>query len=291
MNQHPSAPARPLGLAALSLLETPPPELVAAAAEAGFDFVGLRVRSVTDAERPYDLQPGSPLLAETLHRLRDTGLRVRDIEFLLLDGSGPQGAGQREAWLRMLEAGQALGARTVTVAGADPDPVRFADSLAQISEDARDFGITPTLEPISYQRINSLPSAEAAARAAGVQMVVDTLHFRRFGGTLAELAAVADLVPMLQFCDGPAQRPADREGLVHESRADRLPPGDGGFRLAEIVAALPPGLPVSVEVPSPAAVGRLGVPGWARRLKAAADRVLADAAALHQDPVPNGAPS
>lgn len=291
----PSVPRRDVGLAQLSLLETAPPDLVLLAAEAGFDFIGARVRPVTPAERPYDLQPGSPMLAETLANVRSTGVRVVDIEFLLMDGSGEQGGlsgvhGQREAWLRMFEAGHALGAQTVTVAGADPDPVRFAETLAQMAEDGREFGITPTLEPISYQRINSLPSAAAAARDAGAQVVVDTLHFRRFGGTLAELAAVADLVPMLQLCDAPAQRPGDREGLVHESRAARLAPGEGGLVLAEIVAALPATLPVSVEAPSPRDVVRLGELGWARHLRRAADRVLADAHLL-TTPAPNGAPA
>ncbi|WP_334170909.1 sugar phosphate isomerase/epimerase family protein [Sinomonas sp.] len=274
---------RQLGLAPLSLLETAPPDLVVIAAEAGFDFLGLRVRAVTAAEPAYDLQPGSPLLAETQQRLRDTGLTVRDIEFLLLDGSD-----QREAWLRMLEAGHVLGASTMTVAGADPEPNRFADNLAQMADDARAVGMTPTLEPISYQYINSLPSAAAAARPAGCQIVADSLHFRRFGGTLDELAGTADLVPMLQLCDGPAQRPADREGLILESRADRLPPGEGAFRLAEIVAALPPGLPVSVEAPSPVMVTRLGPLGWARRLKASAVRVIAEAATSPYVPEKNG---
>lgn len=284
-----SAPRRPVGLAQLSLLGTAPPDLVLLAAEAGFDFIGARVRPVTPAERPYDLQPGSPMLAATLANVRSTGVRVVDIEFLLMDGTGDQGDvggahGQRDAWLRMLEAGHALGARTMTVAGADPEPARFAENLAQMAEDGREFGITPTLEPISYQRISSLPSAAAAARAAGAQVVVDTLHFRRFGGTLAELAAIASLVPMLQLCDAPAQRPGDREGLVHESRAARLAPGEGGLALAEIVAALAPTLPVSVEAPSPRDVERLGALAWARRLKQGADRVLADAEALVRAP-------
>lgn len=285
-----TVPAQPrsVGLAPLSLISTAPPDLVVVAAEAGFNFIGVRVRPVTEGERRYDLQPGSPMLAETLRRLRDTGLRVLDIEFLLMDGIGEDGHGQRDAWRRMLEAGEALGASTMTVAGADPDPARFADNLARLTEDARGFGITPTLEPISYQFINSLPSAAVAARAASASVVVDTLHFRRFAGTLDELSAMTELVPMLQLCDGPAPRPADREGLVHESRADRLPPGEGDFRIAEIVAALSPALPVSVEAPSPAAVERLGELGWARRLKAAVDRVLADAAALNRTP-PNGA--
>lgn len=280
---------RQLGLAPLSLLATAPPDLVVLAAHAGFDFIGLRVRPVTAAERPYDLQPGSAVLAETQRRLRDTGVRVRDIEFLLLDGSGPQGTGQREAWLRMLEAGQALGASTLTVAGGDPDPARLAGNLAQLAADAEGFGITPTLEPISYQRIDSLPSAEAAAREAGCQIVVDALHFRRFGGTLAQLAAAADLVPMLQLCDGPRQGPRDREDLVHESRADRLPPGEGDFRLAEVLSVLPSDLPVSVEAPSPAAVARLGELGWARRLRAGAEHVLAEATGLAPTDTPDGA--
>ncbi|GAA2203631.1 sugar phosphate isomerase/epimerase family protein [Sinomonas flava] len=287
-------PTRAVGLAQLSLLDTAPPDLVLIAAEAGFDFVGARVRPVTPTERPYDLQPGSPMLAGTLRNVRSTGVRVLDIEFLLMDGRGEDGTGQREAWLRMLEAGQALGAETMTVAGADPDPARFADNLAQMAEDGRGFGITPTLEPISYQRINSLGPAAAAARAAGAQVVVDTLHFRRFGGTLAELAGIADLVPLLQLCDAPADRPADREGLIHESRAARLAPGEGGLGLAEIVAALPGRTPVSVEAPSPADVVRLGELGWARRLRETAQNVLTEAAGLAapvSNAVPNGAPA
>jgi sugar phosphate isomerase/epimerase len=290
MTPAPTRP-RPIGLAPLSLLSTAPPDLVVVAAEAGFDFVGVRVRPVTAAERPYDLQPGTPMLAETLRRLRETGLRVRDIEFLLLDGDGADGNGHRDTWLRMLEAGAALGASTITVACADPDPAHFQDDLARLVEDARGSGITPTLEPISYQLVNSLPSAAAAARATGAGIVVDALHYRRFGGTTDELSVMTELVPLLQLCDGPARPPAGREGLLHESRADRLPPGDGDFRLAEIVAALPPTLPVSVEAPSPDTVERLGERGWAHRLKAGADRVLADAVALDDTRAdPDGAP-
>jgi sugar phosphate isomerase/epimerase len=307
-------PARPVGLAQLSLLDTAPPDLVLIAAEAGFDFIGARVRPVTAQERPYDLQPGSPMLAETLRRVRDTGVRVLDTEFLLIDGTDGAGApaagpdaraeargradGQRDAWLGMLEAARALGAETLTVAAADPDPARLADTLALLAQDGREFGITPTLEPISYQRINSLTSAADAARAAGAKVVVDTLHFRRFGGTFAELAGMADLVPLLQLCDAPAERPDDREGLIHESRAARLAPGEGGLNLAEIVAALPSGTPVSVEAPSPADVVRLGQLGWARRLRETAQHVLAEAAGLaardpdpDSNPVPNPAPN
>jgi sugar phosphate isomerase/epimerase len=271
-------PPRLVGLAQLSLLNTAPPELVGIAAEAGFDFIGVRVRPVTPIERPYDLQPGSSMLRETLLRMQDTGVTVRDIEFLLLDGSN-----QREAWLRMMEAGQALGATSLTVAGADPDSARLADTLARMTDDGCGFGITPTLEAISYQPVASIRQAADIARQAGCRIVVDTLHFNRYNvqGAASQwehLRNNTDLVPLLQLCDGPAERPGSREELVLESRSERGVPGEGEFGLADVVAALPDGLPVSAETPSDRRVAELGGLGWARRLKSGVDAVLAEAA-------------
>ena len=237
---------------------------------AGFDFIGLRVRPVTATERPYDLQPGSPMLHETLSRMRDTGVTVRDIEFLLLDGSD-----QREPWLRMMDAGQALGATSLTVAGADPDTARLADTLARMTEDGRGFGIVPTLEPISYQAVSSIPGRGAARTPGrlpdrGGRACTSTVS----AAPSNRCAAKADLVPLLQLCDGPAQRPASRDGLVTESRAERGVPGEGEFDLAALVAAFPAETPVSVETPSDRRVAQLGELGWARILKTGADAVL-----------------
>lgn len=270
-------PTRRVGLAQLSLVGTAPPQLVDIAAEAGFDFIGARVRPVTPTERPYDLQPGSPMLKETIARMQDTGVTVEDIEFLLLDGTD-----QRADWLQMMEAGQALGARTMTVACADPDASRFADTLAQLSQDGRGFGILPTLEPISYQMVRSIPDAAERAGQAGIGIVVDSLHFNRFGGTLEEVKACTALVPLLQLCDGPAARPAGHAGMVLESRSERQVPGEGEFDLASLVAALPADLPVSVETPSERLVTELGEAGWARMLKTGVDAVLASAAGLQK---------
>lgn len=278
--------SRPIGLAQLSLLNTAPPDLVGIAAQAGFDFVGVRVRPVTPTERPYDVQPGSPMLKETLARMQDTGVAVRDIEFLLLDGSD-----QRDDWLRMMEAGQALGASSITVAGGDPDSGRLLNTLWSMTEDGRDFGIIPTLEAISYQPVASIAQSADLAGRAGCNIVVDTLHFNRFVGAGGAdqwdaLRAHAALVPLLQLCDGPRARPASRDALITESRSEREVPGEGGFGLAEVVAALPDGLPVSAEAPSDRRVAELGELGWAGRLKAGVDAVLARADAFRDAKMP-----
>ncbi|UKA49170.1 sugar phosphate isomerase/epimerase [Arthrobacter sp. FW305-123] len=266
---------RRLGIAQLSLVGTAPPDLVTIAAQAGFDFIGARVRPVTTTERPYDLQPGSPMLKETLERMADTGITVEDIEFLLLDGTGLQnGQDQREAWLLMMEAGQALGASTLTVACADPDLDRFGDHLAQMTQDGQAYGINPTLEPIAYQSVRSIPQSVTLAQRAGCKVVVDALHFNRFGGTADELETAAHLVPLIQLCDGPAVAPGSREALITESRSERGVPGAGDFNLEALLSAFPAETPVSIETPSDKRVAEMGELAWAKHLKAAADAVL-----------------
>ncbi|WP_212743858.1 TIM barrel protein [Glutamicibacter sp. V16R2B1] len=265
----------PLGLAQLSLVGTPAPQLIRLAAEAGFDFIGARVRPVTSTERAFDLQPGSLLLAETLQAMNETGLNVRDVEFLLLDGTD-----QRSVWLEMMRAGQALGAGTLTVASAVAEENQLTDLLGQMTQDGAEFGIVPTLEVISYQKVNSLPQAARIAREAGCQIVADTLHLSRVQATPEQLYEHAALIPMMQLCDGPAAAPRDREGLVHESRSDRGAPGSGEFALASLVSALPPTMPLSVEAPSQAAVASIGEAAWVRQLLRGAQQVVREAAAL-----------
>ena len=261
---------RELGLAQLAALTVAPPTLVDLAAQAGFDFVGVRVRPVTDAETPFDVQPGTPMLAETLTRMADTGVSVRDIEFLLLDGSD-----QRDAWRAMFEAGEALGASSMTVAVADTDSHRVLDSLAQMVDDARPHGIVPAVEPISYQAVRSLPDAAAIAEHTGAQVLVDTLHVARFGGATEELRAVASHVPLVQVCDAPVQAPTERAGLVSESRSTRFAAGEGGLDLRGMISAVEAGraelgvetpVPLSAEIPNDEMRGRLGDAAWVQHL-------------------------
>ncbi|GAA1196141.1 TIM barrel protein [Prauserella alba] len=249
----------PIGLAHLTLLRLSPPDLVTVAAAAGYDFVGVRVRAVTAGEHQYPMEPGSPMSAETLRRLDDTGLEVRDVEFLTV---GPD-TGPAD-WKPALDAGAALGARTFSVVGTDPDRGRLTDTLAALAADAGPLGIQPTLEPISYQPVATITDAAEIATAAGIAVLVDALHVQRGGSTIDDVRALDPaLVPCLQLCDGPLQAPehldlpaelplgmtADGSVLQIEARARRRAVGAGELPLAGLVDAAPPGVPLSVEVP------------------------------------------
>ncbi|GAA3756618.1 TIM barrel protein [Microbacterium kribbense] len=238
---------RPLGVAHLTLLSLTPPEIVSAATAAGLDFVGIRVRAVTSDEPIPALRPGSPLLRETVMRLKDTGVVVRDIEFLpITPGTGP------DDWQSALEAGAALGATALTIAGADTDRSRLLDKISQLTADAAGYGIRPLLEPISYQPIARVTDAAAIARATGAGLMLDPLHIQRGGSDVADVAALdPGLIPMIQLCDAPLAPPSgDRlPALQHEARAQRLQIGEGELPLAALLAATPAGVPVSIEVP------------------------------------------
>lgn len=273
-----------IGLAHLSLLESTPPELVEIAADAGFDFVGLRVHPATSGENPHPMSGGSPMLARTCTRLQETGLHVRDIEVLTLDGHTT-----KQHWEPILETGAQLGATSLNVIGADEDHSRLADTLATLVGDAADFGIRPSLEPITYRSVNSVPDAAALATRTGSTVLIDALHFHRFGGTLEQLRALApDLVPLAQLCDAPRTAPqsleaprsmplgqsTDGSALQLESRAVRALPGDGEFALRELVAALPAETPISVEAPAVDLTAEVGPHEFARRARKAVSRLL-----------------
>jgi len=263
----------PIGIAHLTLLRLSPPELVTTAAEAGYDFVGIRVKAVTEGEHQYPMQPGSPMSRETLRRLDDTGLTVRDIEFLTLrPDTGP------DDWQPALEAGAALGASTFSVVGVDDDPARLTDTLARLTADGAAYGIRPTLEPISYQPVSRVADAAAIARATGAAVLLDALHIQRGGSSLDDVRALEpELVPCIQLCDAPSAVPqtlelpaelplgmkADGSVLQVEARVQREVVGEGGLPLAELLAAVPAATPISVEVPHARLQARLSATEFA----------------------------
>ena len=103
-------------------------------------------------------------------------------------------------------------------------------------------------------------------------MLLDALHIQRGGSSLDDVRALEpDLVPIIQLCDGPLAAPAalalpaelplgmkaDGSVLQVEARVQRQVVGEGEFPLAELLAAVPPGTPISVEVPHATLQARL----------------------------------
>jgi sugar phosphate isomerase/epimerase len=234
---------RPIGLAALTVLELPHHEQVAIAAQAGFSHVGLRLRPV--AGQPYEYPIDMP---EIKARLADSGVRVLDVEVFRI---GPDTrVGDFEPVMTL--AAQ-LGAQHLLVHGADPDEARMADNFGRFCDLASMYRLGANLEPMPWVEVSNVSKARAVLRRAGRvngALLVDAIHFFRADNRLDEIAGIArHHLHYMQLCDARAECPTETAELIRQARGDRLFPGDGGLDLRGLLRALPPDIPVSLEIP------------------------------------------
>jgi sugar phosphate isomerase/epimerase len=240
--------AHPIGLAALTVLELSPPEMVSCAGGAGYDCLGLRLIPATAQEVQHPMVGDTPLVRATEQRLKDTGMRVLDIEIFRLRPDTI--IADYEA---ALATGARLGATEALVAGNDPDEARLTASFAAFCELAQRFGIGTNLEPMPWTDCRTFAQGVRIVTAARQEyggVLIDPIHFDRAGSEAREIAGVPRVrFRYMQLCDAPAERPTDVDGLLHQARAERLMPGDGGLDLAGILRAVPANLPISLEIP------------------------------------------
>jgi sugar phosphate isomerase/epimerase/4-hydroxyphenylpyruvate dioxygenase-like putative hemolysin len=264
-------------LAHLTALSLSPPELIDAAAEAGYRYVGLRLTRVTPHEPHYPLATDPGLMRTTKVRLAATGIEVLDIELARI---GPND--DPRDFERYLEAGAELGARHVITQLPDPDRARKIDRFAQLCALARPLGLTVDLEFPSWTETPDLREATRVLRGAdqpNAGMLIDLLHFARSGSSIADLQQLpAEWFRFAHVCDAPAAIPPTTEGLIHTARFERLFPGEGGIDVHGILAALPPGIPYALEIPRATLVAQVGGKEHAR--------LAITAARAHLDRVP-----
>lgn len=240
--------SRPYSLAYLTAHRCTPAEAVRVAARNGYPFVGLR---------PWANGPGAPCqallgapaaLRETLAAVKDTGVGVFDLEIVRIGAQF-----DAHTWDALFDAGAALGARAVLVAGDDPDESRLADSYARLCEVMAPFGLTADLEFMPWTEVKDARAAlrvvGKAGRPANAGILVDALHFGRSHTTLDDIRAIPrEWLHYAQICDGEAGTQFTTEQMIHSARCERLLPGEGTIDVRGLLAALPPDLPLSVEI-------------------------------------------
>jgi sugar phosphate isomerase/epimerase len=206
--------------------------------------------------------------------MRDNGVLVLDIGVVRLSR-----ATDVHAFEPIFESAARLGARHAMVNGDEPDHGMLAALLARLCELARPFGLTMNLEATPWSGVRTLADAVSVVRAADrpeARVLVDTIHVDRSGGTPADIAAVpAALITHAQLCDGYGPRPQDFETMIYQARNERRFPGEGNLDIHGMLRALPPGIPLSLEVPCRTLARRLSPLELAKRGRAAVESLLA----------------
>lgn len=264
---------RSLSLAALTVLDVSPPEQVRIAALTGYSHVGIRLLPATPDDPDYDMLGDTRTVRETLAALRDTGIRVSDVEIVRLTPDF-----SLDSLHPFLETAARLEAQQVLVAGNDDNLPRCAENLATLAQAGEAYGLTMNLEPMPWTHLPTLASAQKLIAAIGqrnVGILVDAIHFWRAGESLEALSALApEQLNYMQLCDAPARIPTDTQELIYQARNARRVPGEGELDLHGLLAALPPTIPVSVEVPLAGAQGALPAQQRAQLLFNAAQSFL-----------------
>ncbi|MDV7243555.1 MULTISPECIES: sugar phosphate isomerase/epimerase family protein [Rhodococcus] len=263
----------PLGLAALTVLDTAPLQQVDLAEKHGFDTIGIRLLPAAPGTTAYPLHEDDAALDALIRRLDDSPIEVFDLEIVRLGVDFDP-----KSYVPLLEAGARLGAKAVLVGGDDRDRARLTDSYARLAELCGQYGIVASLEFMPWTAVPDATTAvEIVSQADGParSVLIDALHAARSTTTLGDLAAIPrEWLHYAQMCDGSVPAPTNDAELVRHAREERLVPGTGGINLTDIWSTLPPDLPVSVELPNEPLRRAVGTDAWLDRLVTQTRRVL-----------------
>jgi sugar phosphate isomerase/epimerase len=244
-------PVNDLVLAPTTIPDASPLAYVRAGAAAGFRHIGLRLNRSPGL--PFHEVVGDRALIAAMKReLQQHGIQVVDIYSFYLQ---PQT--KVADFAPALEHGADFGARYAVVMGADTDWSRTRDNFGAICELADGFNLVCTLEPAVIRPLANLQQSLKLIADAGrsnAAVCVDPLNFARAGDRIADLKQVDPrYLPYAQITDGiigPDEPNPALLGRMGPNRRSLL--GQGNVPLREILAALPAGIPLSIETPPPA---------------------------------------
>ena len=204
-------------LAHLTVLGTTPLDLIQIAADAGYDYVSIRMTPVADGEHVTPLAGDAGMVRRVAKRLADTGLEVLDVELARLCPDD-----EPDQYRGVLEAAAAIGGKHVLAQLNDPDLDRAIERFGRLCDLALEFGLTVDLEFPSWSETGDLPGAAAvvwAVNRSNAGILVDALHFFRSNSSIEELAALPpEWFRFVQLCDAPTDAPPTVEGVIHTAR-------------------------------------------------------------------------
>jgi sugar phosphate isomerase/epimerase len=242
-----------LALSHGSLINVRPPQFVQAAADAGFRQVSLRVAAGLEAlgkgdpGGPYSLLDDRALQRETRRALDAAGTSVVEAEYVFLAPELEVGD-----YRKLIAVGAELGARQVVAVfcGYD-DEARIVADFARLCDLASEYGLVAIIEFVAPTSVNSIEKCGRVISASGKPnsgILVDSLHLFRTGGSVERLAAMQpELIVNCQLSDGLMSLGATWQPDMPKNRMQL---GEGDFPLRQLLAVLPPDVPVAIETPS-----------------------------------------
>jgi sugar phosphate isomerase/epimerase len=251
---------RKIIIAPTTLQDTAQLDYIDATLAAGYDGIGVRVHR----------SPGLPFhpVVGDAALIREMRQRLADTEVFDLYSFYLQPDTDVASFAPAMELGASFGAKYATVMGADEDWSRQRDNFVKTCDLAKQFGLTCSLEFAVIRPLSTLPQTvrliEESQRHAVI--CIDPLHLARSGGSPADVKALdTKYFPYAQISDGFLDPGEPNPALFGKlGLGKRAMPGEGKLPLREVIAALPPGIPLSVEIPHVLAPQGTSARDWAK---------------------------
>ena len=256
--------AHKFSLEHLTVLPFTPPELVHIAAEAGYEYVGLRTMPLGVAgEAECDIAHNGHLMRQTRQALSVTGLSVSDVEVVRIAADVDP-----LTYEPSFAAAAEIGAIDVTASVWTPDLACASDSFETLCQLARPYGLRINLEFVAAASVSTLAGVLRLLRLSeseNIGVVLDMYHVHRAATNLAELDDVpTEWWHFYQLCDAPAASPCSPDAIREEMRERRLYLGEGGIDVAGILSHVPSAI-YGLEIPNLTRLSELGPVGHATR--------------------------
>ncbi|OHV37177.1 xylose isomerase [Pseudofrankia sp. EUN1h] len=237
-----------MGIEHQTVFGLPPVEFVNLTADLGCRYIAAVLSG--NPVNPHGYASFSLRDDPALRRRTAAALRDRDVSISLAEGFVVRPGSDMRGYAADLDLMAELGVAMVNTVTMDPDLPRSLDEFGVLAELAGERGMQTTVEFAPSLTIKDLPGALAAVRHVArpnFRLLIDTMHLVRSGHTAADLAAVDPvLIAYAQLSDHTVRQ---RGSVYREDSIDRMVPGEGELPLREILAALPPGIVIGLEVP------------------------------------------
>jgi len=237
--------SRLISLAAGVVQEFPPEQVVYAAAEAGFNAVGIWCELETWTSARTDAVKSA---------LSETGIKVLDIEVAWFHPG--EAIDTHDA---IVDIAKAISAKNILCVSSEAEIGQTKKRFKHLCQRVQGSDIRVALEFLAITEINTLARALEVVNEVGHPagaVLVDTLHLFRTGAGVEELAALEqNTVSYLQLCDATATLVYQSlESVLDDALFLRNLPGQGELPLAEILQAVDANLPLSMEIRSRALI-------------------------------------
>jgi sugar phosphate isomerase/epimerase len=194
----------------------------------------------------WSLETDAALRRELKAAMADTGVHIG-----LGEGIRVPDTGDIRDRAPALDIMAELGAHRINAVSMEHDMARTYDQLGALADMVAERGMIFTVEFAPGNAIAALADALAAVEHIGrerCRVLLDSMHFFRSGGTVAELKALdPDLIGYAQLADAPFL--SKHESYMAEAMFDRMVPGTGELPLADFIAALPDDCEIGLEIP------------------------------------------